>query len=217
MDDRLRIVTFGDSVTDAVGHFDVTEATSFRGRLGEVLRREFQREVQMINAGIGGDITRSAVKRLDRHVLAHHPHLVTVMFGVNDAGFYRPDSQTFADTPRVEIEEFTILLEEIVICIQSFPALAVLMTPLPMNEHYWGRDHPPYVAHGLNYLVKEYAQRVIDVASRRGAPAVDLYHHFEAHPETADLVPDGIHPNAEGHRVICDLLAPVVCEALRQM
>ncbi|OIO93762.1 MAG: hypothetical protein AUJ92_11700 [Armatimonadetes bacterium CG2_30_59_28] len=72
------------------------------------------------------------------------------------------------------------------------------------------------MAHGINYLVRQYAESVTEMARRRDAPGVNAYGYFETRPETSDLVPDGILPNPEGHRVICELLAPVVCQALRQ-
>ena len=40
--------------------------------------------VKMFNAGSSGNNTRAGLARMDRDVLSHKPHLVTVMFGMND-------------------------------------------------------------------------------------------------------------------------------------
>lgn len=213
--ETVRIVAFGDSITNAVGHFDVTDETSFRGRLAEQLHQNLKKPVEIINAGVNGDITPWALKRFKRDVASHRPDLVTIFFGVNDAGFYRPQTDSFADTPRVDSDEFTSCLKQIVERVQALPASAILLTPLPMNHHYWGVHHPQYVENGLNFLVERYAQRVRDVAAEFSVPLVDMYAYFSSHPETKDLIPDGIHPNGEGHRMIAQLLLPVILHELQ--
>ncbi len=207
-------VAFGDSITFAINKFGVTNATSFRGRLAAALEDELGRKVRAHNAGVGGDITPSALDRVDDAVLRREPDLVTMMFGVNDAGFYRPATDSFADTPRVAADEFRRCYGMLVDRILSTDTTLVLLTPLPMNHHYWGADLEPYVKNGLNYLVEPNAQAVRDIARERGVPLVDTYAYFESHPETVDMVPDGIHPSPEGHAVIAELVTPVVFEAL---
>lgn len=210
--EKLTIVAFGDSITNGVTAFEVTDATAYRGRVEQQLRAELAREVTIVNAGVNGDITPLALERIETDVLEHRPQIVTVMFGVNDAGFYRPATDSFADTPRVALPDFTQCLRTIVQRIGQSGARVILLTPLPMNRHYWGTELPAYVQNGLNYLVCQYAQACRDVAAGASAPLVDTYAYFDSHPETVDLVPDGIHPNPEGHRVIADLLYPILRE-----
>jgi len=155
------------------------------------------------------------LQRVETDVLAHHPRLATVMFGVNDAGYYRPDTDSFADSPRVAEEDFARCLHDLVTRLQSAEVETVLLTPLPMNANYWGVDLPQYLDHGLNFLVERYAQRVRQVAASCGVRVVDTYAHFHSLGDTTALIPDGIHPNAAGHQVIADLLERVVVEALR--
>ncbi len=207
-------VAFGDSITFAVNKFGVTNETAFRGRLARRLEEKLGRPVRAHNAGVGGDIVPAALERVDQAVVRRRPDLVTMMFGVNDAGFYRPDTDSFADTPRVALDEFRRGYAQLTERILAGGATLVLLTPLPMNRHYWGVDLKPYVENGLNYLVCQYAQAVRDIAQEKGVPLVDTYAYFDSHPETVDMVPDGIHPNPEGHRVIADLLTPVVFDAL---
>ena len=70
------VVFLGDSITS--GH-RLSADMAFPHRLGRVLG------VPVINAGISGDTTEGGVTRLERDVLAHHPRLVVVELGVNDA------------------------------------------------------------------------------------------------------------------------------------
>ena len=212
--DPFIYVAFGDSITFAVNKFGVTNATSFRGRLALALEERLGRKVRAHNAGVGGDITPDALDRVDEAVNSRSPDLVTVMFGVNDAGFYRPATDSFADTPRVELGEFHDSLAAIVDKLQTTGAALVLLTPLPMNKHYWGTDLKPYVENGLNFLAAQYAQAVRDVAAEKHVHVVDTYAYFDSHPDTVDTVPDGIHPDPEGHRTIAELLVPAALEAL---
>lgn len=212
----LTVVAFGDSITKGAGHFGVTDDTAFPGLLRSDLSRWLGREAVVHNAGVGGDIAPQALERVERDVLARQPSIVTVMFGVNDAGYYRPDTDGFADTPRVSTGEFRQALGKTVRRIQMIRAEVVLLTPLPMNEHYWGADLKPYVENGLNYLVAANAQSVREVARETMSPLVDTYVHFDSYPEAIDFVPDGIHPNREGHRIIADLLIPVLRDLIQR-
>ena len=214
-DEKLTVVAFGDSITNGACVFGVTGATAFRGLVRARLCEELGPEVAVLNAGVNGDITPLALERLDKEVLKPGPDIVTVMFGVNDAGYYRPETDGFADTPRVEVSQFRKCLTAIVTRIQAAGAEVILLTPLPMNSHYWGTDLKAYVENGLNFLVTQYAQACREVAAAREVPLVDTYAYFDSHPETEDLVPDGIHPNPEGHQVIADLLFPALLEAAK--
>jgi len=214
-DEKLTVVAFGDSITNGAGMFGVTGSTAFRGLVRARLCEELGQDAVVLNAGVNGDITPLALERLDKEALKPKPQIVTVMFGVNDAGYYRPETDGFADTPRVEVSQFRECLTAIVSRIQGAGSKAILLTPLPMNRHYWGTDLKAYVENGLNFLVTQYAQACREVAAGREVPLVDTYAYFENHPETEDLVPDGIHPNPEGHQVIADLLFPTLLEAAK--
>ena len=69
-----RLVCFGDSLTE--------HDTGYRKYLMEVLE---PRGITVINAGVGGDKTTTALPRIERDVIAHHPTAVSIFFGTNDA------------------------------------------------------------------------------------------------------------------------------------
>lgn len=206
MTESVRIVALGDSITNGVGLAGVGEAETFR----EIARRELTaklgKPVEVVNAGVNGDIAPLAIKRLERDVLARKPDLVTIMFGGNEAGFYRPETNGFADTPRVEREQFQTALDTLVDRLQAARIAVVLMTCPPMTERYWGMHLEPYRKHGINFLVQDYAQAMRDVAADKRVALVDVYRAFDQNPERLQYFPDGLHPDARGHRVIADLL-----------
>ena len=43
---------------------------------------------------------------------------------------------------------------------------------------------------------------------------VDVFAAFQRHSHRDDLIPDGIHPNQEGQRLIADTILPVLRERL---
>jgi lysophospholipase L1-like esterase len=79
----VRIVCIGDSITGV--YFHTGGLRAYPEMLEIALQKIYpQAQVTVRNAGISGDTTKGALARLDRDVLTHKPHLVTVMFGMND-------------------------------------------------------------------------------------------------------------------------------------
>ncbi len=69
------VICFGDSLTAGTGAGD---DQSYPAHLARLLGR------QVINAGVPGDTTASALARLERDVLAHSPGIVCITLGGND-------------------------------------------------------------------------------------------------------------------------------------
>ena len=206
MSKPLRIVALGDSITNGVGLAGVTEEKTFRELVRRELSKRLGAKVEMGNAGVNGDIVTLASKRLQRDVLERKPNIVTIMFGGNEAGFYRPETNRFADTPRVDRAEFKTTLAKLVDRLQAKGITVVLMTCPPMTERYGGMHLEPYQKHGINFLVKDYAQAMRDVAAEKRVELVDVFRAFQEQPSRLDYFSDGLHPDARGHRVIADLL-----------
>lgn len=212
----VRIVALGNSITNGAGLAGVQEAETFRELARRRLTEKLGTKVEVVNAGVNGDIITRAIKRLETDVLDHNPDIVTVMFGGNDAGFYRPETNDFADTPRVKREEFKAALETLVDRLQAVDITVVLMTCPPMTERYAGMHLEPYRKQGINFLVRRYAQTMRQVAAEKEVALVDVFRAFERPPAYLDYFPDGLHPDARGHRVIADLLVPRLARIIRR-
>jgi lysophospholipase L1-like esterase len=72
----LRIAFLGDSITDGYTYPQLVRDSLAKSRKIDVLA---------INAGVGGDTMPGMEARLQRDVLDHHPDLVTISAGANDA------------------------------------------------------------------------------------------------------------------------------------
>lgn len=215
MREPLRIVALGDSITNGAGLAGVKESETFRAITQRELSEKLGQPVEVINAGVNGDIVTQAIERLEKDVLAHQPDLVTVMFGGNDAGFYRPATNGFADTPRVKQTKFKATLNELVDRLQAAEITVVLMTSPPMTERYGGMHLEAYRKHGINFLVEEYAESVRQVAAEKQLALVDVYQAIKKNPKRLDYFPDGLHPDPRGHRVIADLLVERLARILK--
>jgi lysophospholipase L1-like esterase len=206
MTEAVRVVALGDSITNGAGLAGVKGAETFRELTRRELAEKLEKPVEVVNAGVNGDIVTLAIKRLKMDVLDRKPDIVTVMFGGNEAGFYRPETNGFADTPRVDRQQFQAALGTIVDRLQASGITVVLMTCPPMTERYGGMHLEPYRKHGINFLVKNYAQTMRDVAAEKKVALIDVYRAFDGNRERLEYFPDGLHPDARGHRVIADLL-----------
>lgn len=198
---KIRIVALGDSITNGAGIGDVKEEDTFR----HLLQEDLPQNMEVINAGVNGDITTVAIYRLEQDVLQYKPHYVTIMFGVNDAGYYRPATDSVAETPRVTAAGFRSNLEIIISTAEQADIKPVLVTPIPMNSSYGHKNFPAYVENGLNYLVDEYADIIRDLSAQADLPLIDVHVAFTKDTTTDEFVPDGIHPNKTGHRFIADI------------
>src|SRR5262249_43332005 len=86
---------FGESTT--AGGTATSRELNWVSRLTELINEAQLEPVRMINSGIGGNVVSprsityarngkpSAIERYRKHVVDHHPQLVVVSYGLNDA------------------------------------------------------------------------------------------------------------------------------------
>ena len=204
--DPVTIVAFGASTTAARGSTRIYAA---------ILQDEL-RNVRIINAGVGGNTTEMARKRFEQDVLAHHPQIVIIQLGINDAAidvWKKPP----ATEPRVSLERYEANLRHFIQTLKSKDAQVVLMTPNPLRwtpklkELYGQPPYKPDEEGGFNGVLTRYCEVARRVAREEGAEMIDVQQAFVDHAKkrgvTVDsLLSDGMHPNDDGHRIEADLL-----------
>ncbi len=162
--------------------FGVAPDEAFPARLEERLRREGY-ACRVVNAGVSGDTSAGGLRRVD-WVLRTKPDVVIVALGAND-GLRGLSVSSLRDN-----------LEAIVRRVQASGA-RVLMAGMRMPPNYGAA------------FTEEFAAAYRDVARRTGIPLLPfLLDGVAANP--ALNLPDGIHPNADGHRIIADRVWPHV-------
>lgn len=157
--------------------------------------------VRAINAGVGGDTTRKALRRLDRDVLAHNPLVVVMFFGANDSRKDAPGSQ-------VSIAEYESNLKELVKrCLESgAKVLLGTMPPIDPVPYYTRHPREKYEPMGgLEAIVESYRRSALKIATEMGVRAIDLNALLAARPEWMSA--DGVHASPQGNRIIAELVA----------
>jgi len=187
----VRIVCFGDSITGVYYHTGGRRA--WCDMLGLALQRLYpQAKLEMVNAGISGNTSAAGLKRIERDVLARKPHLVVVMFGMNDCA-------------GGDVQAFRANLKTIVQRCREVGAAVVLCTP---NSIY------PQDTRRVQHLAA-FADGVRQVASELSAPLADCYRAYEdlraANPtEWKLLMSETIHPCMNGHKLFAEVIAETV-------
>lgn len=208
----LTIVSFGDSTTAPR-----SRVATYSSQIDWTMADE-EMPVEVINAGVGSNTTAVARERFEDDVLAHEPDVAIIQFGINDAAV---DVWRDATEPRVSIDEYEANLQHFVEALQAQGARVILMTPNPLRwtdrlRGLYGK--PPYdpeAPDGFNVLLRQYAQRVRDVAARTGAVLVDSFASFEEHgaadgQSIDELLLDGMHPSSLGHALEAEMLLEVI-------
>ncbi len=93
-----RIVCFGDSLTEGVG---ASKGEDYPSYLSKILN------IPVINSGVSGDTTSSAISRLSRDILSYNPDLVIILLGGNDFIQRVPE-----DTTKDNIEKMIVTLKK---------------------------------------------------------------------------------------------------------
>ena len=188
----VTVVGFGDSITGIYYHTGGRRA--WPEMLGIALSRLYPTtKVNVVNAGISGNDTNAALARMDADVLAHHPQLVVVMFGMNDV-------------TRVPQQTYEANLKAIITRCRSAGAEVVLCTPNSIYPEDGARPAAKLAA---------YAESVRRVGAQEHVPVADCYRTYEQTRERDRLawmllLSETIHPNMRGHKVFAEEVAEVV-------
>jgi acyl-CoA thioesterase I len=183
---RRKIVAFGDSLTAG---YNLPASAAFPAQLEKALReRGF--DVEIINAGVSGDTTTSAMARLDWSI-PDGVDGVIMELGANDA--------LRGVDPGLTESNFRIMLQKLQD--RGIPVLlAGMLAPRNMGENYVKLFDGMYRPLAAQFNAVYYPFFLQGVA---GDPKLNL--------------PDGIHPNAEGVAVIVKNILPTVEYFLSQM
>jgi len=188
----VRIVCLGDSITGVYYHTGGRRA--WPEMLGIALQRLYPRaRIEVVNAGISGDTTAGGLARLEQDVARHRPHLVAIMFGMNDVCAYQPNR--YHDN-----------LSELVARCRAVGAEALLCTPNSVYPEDPGRPMA---------RLAEYAAIVREVGAELGVPVADCWAAYEG-VRAADrrawmgLMSETIHPNMRGHKLFAEEVARAI-------
>lgn len=175
------VVTYGTSLT---------AGGAWVNQMRAVLETNFPGRVKVINSAKGGMWSAWGVTNLDERVIAKAPDVVIIEFAINDAFL---QYKTSPEDARRNLEN---MIDRIQKARPSCEVILMTMNP-PIGVHLERRPR-----------IDDYYAVYREVAKKRSLVLVDHHRNWQkvlAEGEVAfkKLVPDGIHPNAQGcERVI---------------
>lgn len=214
------IVMFGDSTTAPRGSLKVYAARV------ETMLQSIGSSLSVHNAGIPGNTTRDALKRLQSDVLNYKPRIVVMQFGINDSAVDVWKSPP-ATTPRVPLAEYISNLRRMIAGAQEAKARVILMTTNPLRwtsklrELYGRPPYDPAAEDGFDSAtLAGYNEALRQLAAELKVPLVDVrsaYPDFAAKHQTTveGMLLDGMHPNDLGQELAAELLVPAIRAAAR--
>lgn len=199
----MRILFFGSSI--AQGFWDP------EGGWVQRIRRHYdtkqlenwsQSQPLIFNLGVSGDTSTNVCQRFIAETTARQwpgEELVFVIaIGVNDACI---DHGKPKGNPVLYAENVT----EIIAMARQFSFKILFVGLTPCDE-----DKTVPVAWGdytyKNQDIRQLNEILEKVCTQQNIPLVAIFDAFEPHKK--ELLPDGLHPNAEGHKLIASLVLP---------
>ena len=179
------ILFFGNSLTAGYG---IDPEESFAGRIQTRLD-SLKKEFRVINGGLSGETTAGGLSRLD-WFLEEEPYLFVLELGGNDG------------LRGIALTETKKNLLAIVDKVQAkYPNTKIILA---------GMQIPPNM--GQEYT-EEFKAIYPTVAKEKNIELIPFL--LEGVAGNPDLnLPDGIHPTAEGHRLVMETLWPYISKAL---
>lgn len=151
-------------------------------------------KVSFVNAGVGGDTSSGAVNRVQKDVIDQKPTVVTICFGMNDAGY--------RDTVDPEgLKKFGDGMKQLIETIrQTTGARIVLLTTTCVDARKNAK------LEGYNKTLAAFVDETKKIGKSEKLPVIDLHHPMLAQLEKGQkadpgytLIPDAVHPNDAGH------------------
>ena len=184
---KPRVVFLGDSITDG-------------WRLAEYFP-----DKDYVNRGISGQITGEMLGRMMDDVLVHKPVAMILLAGTNDLA---------RNVTISAIENNIAMIGELA---DAYKIKVILSSILPVSDYHKGKNprnemtllRPPAKIVEVNTWMEAYAKQ-------RGWTYCNYFNVLvdSAGQMQADLAPDGLHPNAEGYRLMAPVAQTCIDQAL---
>lgn len=217
----MKIVFFGDSVTEGcfeLSFHNVEGVTDIirdkKSVYHNILKERIEREhpelaIEYVNAGISGNSTVDALKRIEQDVVAQNPDVAVVCFGLNDVA-------------GMSLDEYVSNMEQIFRTLKDHGIQVIYMTPNMYNTYVHGDVLPNHadMAAVLARVQNEnrpdlYYAEAMKKAEEYGCVVVDAYGAWKKLSEygvdVTELLSNRLnHPTRAMHRLFADLLYEVV-------
>ena len=203
----MRVLVFGDSISQGFWDTEGGWVQRIRKHYDELLvRNNDSNQPTVFNLGVSGDFTSSVLKRFKHEVEARiwpgEEFTFIFSIGMNDS-VYRDDEHD--SEPEIYAEQLTQLLKlakqftSRTLFVSLFPAVDKLVQPLQ-----WSTSGKCYSTE----RIKLFEDELEEFCRTNKAPLADIWTPLSKTNNLESLLPDGVHPNNEGHELIANLVLP---------
>jgi acyl-CoA thioesterase I len=187
----VKIAFVGNSITQGPGR---DNAGSFPLQVGAMLGKDYE----VKNFGVSG---RTLLRKGDypywnepqfKEAKAFAPDVVVIKLGTNDS---KP--QNWAHKADF-VKDYLDLIAEFRAVMPADGKVYVVIPVIVTRENF-----------GINPVIMDNEQRImlLDIIQKSGAEVIDLYSPLKDKPQ---LLPDGVHPNAEGLTIMAKAIARAI-------
>jgi lysophospholipase L1-like esterase len=192
----MNICIFGDSI--AWGASD-PKGGGWVGRLQNYFLSQglaVDNDIDVYNLGVSGDNTDDLIKRFDVEAKARDPHVIIFAIGINDSQIVISKNQN-----RVPIKQFQNNLETLILEAKKYTNKIIFIGLTPIDESKtspipWNIDkrYSHEEIEKYNSIIKTTAlkENLLYISVKEKLSARDL--------------PDGLHPNSEGHTKLFEII-----------
>ena len=203
---RNKILVFGDSIT--YGQRDL-EMGGWVNRLRLRIANDSSiASCHVFNMGISGQTSGEILARIDREcegrVLEDANNIIVIACGIND-------TQVIGGEVLVDEESFRNNVTELIRHAKTHTSKVIYLGLTPVDDNRtnpiaWDRSRT-----WRNDLVQRYDEIISEICREEGIRYVYVYDQIDA--ETND---DGLHPSAEGHEILADIMYNVIDRQIKR-
>lgn len=159
---------------------------------------EFFDDNNFAGRGISGQVTSQMLSRFQSDVIALHPKAVVILAGTNDIA---------RNNGYISLEHIAQNIESMIQLAKYNKIDVILCTVLPVKSYSWRKD-----LGDVSQTVVELNRKLETLADKYGCRWVDLYSQTVAEDGgfESGYTRDGVHPNAEGYRLMEQIIYPTL-------
>lgn len=194
----MKILFFGDSITDASRNRDKHASTSCSalgtGFVMQIAGRLFEKsptDYQIINQGISGNRIVDLYARVKKDCWNHEPDVISILIGINDI-WHELEVQNGVDPERFE-KVYRMLLEDTVARLPRTKLMICAPFVLPGSATEAHMD-----AFGECAIYAEIAERLAKEFGAEFLPLQGVFDEAAAKYGADVLLADGVHPTVQG-------------------
>ncbi len=182
-----KVLFIGDSLTEGYG---VAKTEAYPALLEKDINENSTYKIKVINAGVSGSTTASGIERLNWQ-LKSKPRIVLIALGANDG------------LRGIPVETSKKNLEKIIEASQA-KNLEIIFGGMFLPQNY-----------GEKYR-QDFQKMFSDIAKKYNLIFIPFL--LDGVAKVKELnIDDGIHPNANGHKIIAKTVRPYLLEALKKV